>query len=213
MRWALIVLVLSGTAACSDGHAHLKDTTRPTYDPATGKLIELTHDANGNGRIDTWMEMDGTTPVRARIDRDEDGVLDRWEYYGDRGQLVKVGFSRRGDGRPDAWAFSGADGRVTRIEISSTADERSIDRWERYDPATAGGDAPGVLIAADDDTNGDGKPDRWETYERGALSTVAFDENHDGTPDRRLTYRNGVLVLIETEPDAGGTFRRKVPVR
>jgi hypothetical protein len=59
-------------------------------------LKELTYDANKNGRIDTWTDMDGTRPLRARIDRNEDGKLDRWEYYDEKGQLAKVGFSRGG---------------------------------------------------------------------------------------------------------------------
>jgi hypothetical protein len=211
---ALAALALLGLCACSgDDDARVKDTTKATYDPSTGRLKELTYDANKNGRIDTWTEMDGTKPLRARIDRNEDGRLDRWEYYGDAGQLVKIGFSRKDDGKPDAWAFPGPDGKVARIEISSTGDEQRIDRWERYDPATATADAPGALVAAEEDTNGDGKADKWETYERGALKTAAFDENHDGAADRRLTYDGGRLTLIETEPDASGKFRRRVEVK
>jgi hypothetical protein len=103
-------------AACSDpDRERLKQTTKATYDQTTGRLKELTYDANKNGRIDTWTDMDGTRPLRARIDRNEDGKLDRWEYYDDKGQLTKVGFSRSDDGKPDAWAFSGPDGKVLRI--------------------------------------------------------------------------------------------------
>ena len=35
----------------------------PTYDSATGKLTQLTYDANRNGRVDTWTSMDGTQPL------------------------------------------------------------------------------------------------------------------------------------------------------
>jgi hypothetical protein len=208
------VLAAASLAACHDAERErLKATTKPTYDQATGRLKELTYDANKNGRIDTWTEMDGTRPLRARIDRNEDGRLDRWEYYDDKGQLAKVGFSRADDGRPDAWAFSGPDGKVVRVEISSAHDDRKIDRWEHYDPSTAGSGGMGSLVSAEEDTNGDGRPDKWETYEGGALKTAAFDENHDGAADRRLTYRGGALVLIETEPDASGRFTRQVPVK
>ena len=200
--------------ACSDRDAQrVKDTTKATYDQTTGRLKELTYDANKNGRIDTWTDMDGTRPIRARIDRNEDGKLDRWEYYDAKGQLEKVGFSRSDDGTPDAWAFSGADGKVVRVEISSTKDDKTIDRWERYEPKGGGPDARGALLEADEDTNADSKPDKWETYEAGALKTAAFDENHDGKPDRRLTYTAGTLVLIETEPDSAGNYRKQVPVK
>ncbi len=124
-----VVAVVCLVAACSDpDKERLKQTTKATYDQKTGRLKELTYDANKNGRIDTWTDMDGTRPLRARIDRNEDGKLDRWEYYDDKGQLAKVGFSRSDDGKPDAWAFSGPDGKVVRIEISSAKDENKIDR-------------------------------------------------------------------------------------
>ena len=201
-------------ASCSDPEKdRLRQTTKATYDPSTGRLKELTYDANKNGRVDTWTDMDGTRPVRARIDRNEDGKLDRWEYYDEKGRLTKVGFSRANDGTPDAWAFSGADGKVVRVEVSSARDEQKIDRWERYDPATTTVENLGALVAADEDTNKDGKPDKWETYERGGLKTAAFDENHDGSADRRLTYESGALVLIETEADGAGGFRKQVRVK
>src|SRR5262249_36891077 len=167
--------------ACSNPEAaRLRETTKATYDKTTGKLKELTYDSDKNGRIDTWTEMDGARPVRTRIDRNEDGKLDRWEYYDEHGKLVKVGFSRKDDGKADAWAYSGPGGTVERIEISSIADEHKIDRWEHYDAAG--------LTSAEEDTNGDGIPDKWETYQSGSLKTAAFDENGDGKPDRRLTY-------------------------
>jgi hypothetical protein len=214
MRQALLFAAVVCLASCSDPEKErLKATTKATYDQSTGRLKELTYDANKNGRIDTWTDMDGTRPLRARIDRNEDGTLDRWEYYDDRGQLTKVGFSRRDDGKPDAWAFSGADGKVARIEISSTGDDRKIDRWEHYDPAASGPDGAGSPASAEEDTTGDGRPDKWETYEKGALKTAAFDENGDGQPDRRLTYDGSTLVLIESEPDGSGRYRKQVRVQ
>jgi antitoxin component YwqK of YwqJK toxin-antitoxin module len=194
-------------AACAGpGPAGARDTTRPTYDKATGKLKELTYDANQNGKIDTWTEMDGARPIRSRIDRDEDGRIDRWEYYDANGALAKVGYSRRQGDRPDAWAFSGADGQIARVDSSSTADEHRIDRREFYEH--------GVMARSESDTNGDGRTDQWETYEAGAVKTVAMDENGDGRPDRRLTYGpGGVLVSIESEPDASGVFQKRVAVR
>lgn len=193
-------------AACSDPEKErLRETTIPTYDKSTGKLVELTFDSNKNGVIDTWTTMDGSRPVLTRIDRNEDGRIDRWEHHGPDGKLAKVGFSRKDDGTADAWAFEGPDGRIERIEISSLADESKIDRWEFYD-ATG-------LMRAEDDTTGDGLVDKWETYLDGAVQTAAFDENGDGKPDRRFTYEGGQLVLIETEPDVTGKYTRRTPVQ
>jgi antitoxin component YwqK of YwqJK toxin-antitoxin module len=203
----LVCAALAALSACSNPDTErARRTTLPTYDKKTGKLTELTYDRNKNGVIDTWTEMDGSKALRARIDLDEDGKIDRWEYYDDQGQLAKVGFSRKNDGTVDAWAFSGPDGQVARIEIASTGDPAKIDRREYY--------ANGELVRAEEDTDGNGRVDKWETYEHGALKTAAMDENGDGRPDRRLTYgANGELVLIESEPDSSGAFTKRVEPR
>jgi hypothetical protein len=212
---ALVTAVSLVCPACADPERErLKATTRASYDKTTGKLIELTLDANRNGRIDTWTEMDGTRPLRSRIDSDEDGVLDRWEYYDEAGRLAKVGFSRKQEGQPDAWVYSTPEGRVLRIEVSSTADEARIDRWELYDATAAPGpDGTGPLLRVEEDTNHDGRKDKWEVYETGAVRSAEFDENGDGRPDRRLTYRGQALVLIETMPDASGMYTRRMEPR
>ena len=198
--------VLALAVGCSNpGNVPEKSGITPTYDKATGRLTELAYDSNHNGKIDTWTVMDGVRAVLTRIDRNEDGKPDRWEYYDEQSKLLKVGFSRKDDGRPDGWAFAGPDGKTRRIEISSTADEKKIDRSEHYD----GGD----ITAAEEDTNHDGTVDKWETYEAGVIKTAAFDENGDGQPDRRLTYAAGSLVSIESDPDAAGNYTRRVDVK
>jgi hypothetical protein len=159
------------------------------------------------------MDMDGARPLGARVDRNEDGKIDRWERYDVRGRLTKVGFSRSDNGTADAWAFSGPDNRVERVEISSVGDERRIDRWEYYDPARAGFNGRGALIRAEEDTDGDGKPDKWETYEDGTVKSVAFDEDGDQVPDRRLTYQGSGLASIESQPDASGRFTRRAEIK
>jgi hypothetical protein len=201
---AVVTIVVS--AACSNPETdRIKKNTIPTYDKNTGKLTELTYDSNKNGRIDTWTDMDGTRPLRSRIDLDEDGKIDRWEYYDEKGGLAKVGFSRKQNGKPDAWAYSAPDGKLARVEISSTGDDTKIDRWEFYEG--------GGLSRAEEDTDGNGKVDKWETYVGGALKTASMDEDGDGLPDRRLTYVGGALVLIESVPDASGRFTKRVEVK
>jgi hypothetical protein len=192
--------------ACSDpARARDKAAIQPAYDRQTGKLTELAYDSNHDGRPDTWTEMDGARPVRTRIDRNEDGKVDRWEYYDSAGKLVKVGSSRRDDGKPDAWIFAGPDGTIERMELSLAGDEHRIDRVQHYDASG--------LVAAEEDTNGDGAIDKWEIYQAGDLTSVAYDENADGTADRRLTYAAGALVLIETEPDASRHFTKRLDVK
>lgn len=201
----LCALVATISTGCSSSNSSSKAGITPTYDKTSGRLTELAYDSNHNGTVDTWTEMNGPRPLRSRIDRNEDGRIDRWEYYDEHGQLAKVGFSRRDEGKPDAWAFVGADGKTRRIEISSVADETKIDRWEQYDQDE--------LASAEEDTNHDGRVDTWETFEGGALATVSFDERGAGKATRRLTYADGVLVAIETEPDDSGKFKTRVSVK
>jgi hypothetical protein len=199
-RLVLAAAIVSFTACSDPEKEQLRKTTIPTYDKKTGKLKELTYDYNKNGKIDTWTEMDGARPVLTRMDSNEDGRMDRWEYYDAGGKLAKVGFSRKDEGKPDTWAYAGASGQIERVEVSSTADEKKIDRWERH--------VDGVMVEGSDDTNGDGRPDKWETYKDGGIRTAAFDENKDGRPDRRFTYDGGRLVSIESEPDASGKYTK-----
>jgi len=198
-RALFIGLSFTGVCACNGATTHTA-AIRPSYDQATGQLRELAYDANGNGRVDTWTEMNGSRPLRSRVDINEDGKIDRWEEYDEHGGLAKVGFSRADNGKPDAWVFSGDDGKVRRIEISSTGDSNQIDRWEYYDAAQSGPDGHGSLVRAEEDTNHDGRPDKWETYDHGILKTVAFDENGNGRPTRRLTYSSSARVVVESDP-------------
>ena len=203
---AVCAAVLAAACRHDPEKDRLKQTTVPTYDAKTGKLKELTYDFNKNGRVDTWTQMDGARPVSARQDLDEDGRMDRWEYYNQAGTLVKVGLSRRDRGVPDTCAYPDAAGQIQRVEVSSTADENKIDRWESY--------AGNVLVKAEEDTNSDGRPDKWEEYDAGTLKAAAFDENRDGTPDRRLTYDGtGSIVLIETEADGSRVYIKRTVVR
>jgi hypothetical protein len=211
---ALWMALSAAGLSCADAQQRqLQHGIRPSYDETTGRLIQLDYDSNKNGRPDTWTVMNGAKPVLSRIDRNEDGRIERWEFYGDRGELTKVGFSRNGDEEADAWAFPGPDQTVQKIEISSTRDERRIDRWEYYDAARSGPEGQGALVRVEQDTDADGKPDMWETYDAGALETVAFDENRDGIADRRLTYKGATLVLIESQPDASGRLVTRTPVK
>jgi hypothetical protein len=206
MRILIAGLALLGFSACSDpDKEQLRKTTVPTYDKATGRLKQLTFDQNRNGLIDTWTDMDGAKPVLTRQDRDEDGKMDRWEYYDADAKLVKVGFSRRNDGKTDAWAYPGPDGKVERMEMSHTSDENKISRWEFY--------KADVLDRSEEDTNADGRPDKWETYMNGTVLTAAFDEDGDGKPDRRFTYDGATLLFIESDPDAAGNFVRKAAAK
>jgi hypothetical protein len=172
-----LALVLGGSIGCSrDSHEHVQ----ATYDKASGKLSQLTVSAATDGKPNTFSYMNGTKFVRIEIDTDEDGKIDRWEYYGEDQRLERVGFSRANDGKVDGWAFQGIDGMVERVEVSTKRDGKP-NRTEFYDK--------GMLTQAEEDTDVDGRIDRWERYEGGALASVAFDTAKSGKPTTTIDYK------------------------
>jgi hypothetical protein len=185
------------TAACDNSRADAKKRIEPVYDKETGKLQLLKYDGDGNAKIDTWSYMDGARVVRIEIDKDEDGKIDRWEHYAADQKLEKIGLSRANDGKPDVWSFVGPDGAVTRIEIATQKAGKAT-RTESYEH--------NALVRAQEDTDGDGKVDKWETYDGDHLSTVAFDTARRGFPDRRLVYGPGGSARVEVDPTGSGTF-------
>jgi hypothetical protein len=159
------------------------------YNEETGRLRQLTYDSNKNGRPDSFSYMDGTKVLRVELDKDEDGKIDRWEFYGADRKLQKVGLSRLRNGEVDEWAYQGSDGTVARIEISTKHDGK-VDRTEFYEK--------GALVRSEEDGDGNGTPDKWETYSNGVLTSVAFDTEGTGRPTRRLVYgKDGTLTRIE----------------
>lgn len=197
---SFLVFGLLSSACGGNGVTPADAAIQPVYDPATGRLQQLRLDSDKNGAVDTVSYMDGTRLIRIEIDKDEDGRVERWEYYGTERRLEKIGFSRANDGKEDAWSFPGPDGSVVRVDISTERDGR-ITRTEHYQK--------GVLTHAEDDDDRDGRPDRWEMYDSGRLSSVAFDTTHRGTPDRRLSYRPDGTAVAEVDPDGDGAFTRE----
>jgi hypothetical protein len=177
----LPTLALFGVAlaACGRERAEAKARITPEYNKTTGRLQLLKYDADSDGTPDTFSYMDGARVVRIEIDKNEDGKIERWEYYDANQKLEKVGFSRANDGVEDAWSYLGPDGQLSRIEISTQRNGK-VSRIERYQQ--------GKLTSAEEDTDADGKIDKWETYEGERLASVAFDTAHRGAADRRLIY-------------------------
>jgi hypothetical protein len=204
---ALMISGLCATfAGCSPSQDETARAASARYDPATGRLDRIEFDTTRNGRYDAVGVMHGTRVDRIEVDADEDGKIERWEFYDESRRLVKVGYSRRNNGSVDANAFYGTDGAVERIEISTRADGH-FNRVEYYRSE--------ALASVEEDTNGDRRPDKWETYARapgvppGAARIVsaAFDDAFRGTPNRRLVYGAGGGVLrVELDPDGDGRF-------
>ena len=170
-----------GTAASSGcSGTPQNERVQATYDKTTGKLSQLTVDAANDGKPNITSYMSGTKFVRIEIDTNEDGKIDRWEYYGADQKLERVGYSRANDGIVDAWAFEAPDGSIAKLELSTQRDGKA-NRTEFYEK--------GTLTRAEEDTDTDGRVDKWEQYESGALASVSFDTTKSGKPTTTIDYR------------------------
>ena len=191
----LVSLPLAAACAPASGSGAAGGQVTPAYNAATGRLEKLTYDRNGDGRADAWVEMDGARLVRADVDEDFDGRVDRREFY-------VAGKSGERTGGTDTIRGVGV---LSRVELISGSGE-SAARVETYER--------GVLAAAEEDSDGNGRPDKWEQYENGALVSVALDTRGRGVPDRRLVYGpDGGPPRIETDPDGTGQFRAMASAR
>jgi len=171
----------------------------PSYDPFSGRLIQLSADQNHDGVIDQWTYLDGNRPLRGEGDTDGDGRVDRWEYFDAKAQLTEVGTSSLNDGVEDTWTWVTSINGEARVDRSRLRD-RHVDRSEFYKGET--------LVHVEEDTNMDGRPDKWERYDGGRLVEASFDTTlARGRADRRLTYdAQGKVVSVEVDPEGDGTF-------
>ena len=194
IRGLLFCALASAAAGCSSPKP---SNIEPVYDKLTGKLQLLKYDSNGNGKVDTFSYMDGARVVRIEVDNDEDGQIERWEYYDAAQKLEKVGMSLGNDGKEDAWSYAAPDGSIDRVDVSTRRDGK-ITRVEHYEKS--------MLVRAEEDSDEDGKPDKWETYGGGSLTSVAFDTIHRGTSDRRLIYGADGSARLEVDAAGDGHF-------
>lgn len=201
-------MICVAAAACSRAAAGEK--AQAEYDPQTGRLQKLTYDANQDGTRDTVSYMDGTRIVRIEMDLDENGQVERWDFYRPDRMLDRIGFASKNDGVMDSQAFYHADHTLERIEVSTKRDGR-FDRTEYY----LQDHGNNVLDHAATDRDGDGRPDTWDTYvtqgtpgqPMGAIRMTAFDDSGSGRPERRFVYgTGGSITRVEVDPDGDGVF-------
>jgi hypothetical protein len=175
---------------------------RGVYDEQTRELVRLDLDRDGDGRIDVRTYTIGSLPIRTEVDDDGDGDVDRWEYLDSNGRLRAVGSSSSGRADlEDTWTWI-VDGNGERRVDRSRDRDRRVTRREFY--------RDDRLVRADEDTNGDGLPDKWEVFENGVLRHASYDTAFStGRPDRRIVYAaNGQFDHLETDPERDGTFVR-----
>jgi hypothetical protein len=184
-RRPVMAVALSALVAAGCQQPAAKATTggaTPVYNKQTGRLEQLLSDKNGDGKIDTRAHMDGVRLKMIEIDINGDERPDRWEYY------VPA-------------AGGGAPASATTIERVEEAAKPNgvITRREFY--------VDGLIKRAEEDTDLDGRMDKWEVYEGGQLTRVDLDLKGKGFATRRLVYRpDGAFDRVEEDPDGDGRF-------
>jgi hypothetical protein len=189
-------VILASACANPEGKA-----VRASYDPATARLIQLSADQDGDGAIDQWTYMNGNFPLRGEADTNRDGRIDRWEYFDVNAKLIMIGSSSFNDGIEDTQTYVAAQDGLRRVDISHRRD-RVFDRRELYRDAQ--------LAQVIEDTNFDGRPDKWERYEGATLREAAFDTSFaNARPDTRMVFdERGHFVAIEQDRERDGSFVR-----
>jgi hypothetical protein len=205
-QYVVPIALLIATGACSG--PPVDPRTRglaPVYDGATGRLVELAHDRDGDGRYETTAFTRGARVLRVEVDVNGDGRPDRWEYYEYAGEQTAptpaagppvAETITEPAVEPAAQSPASARGdapHAVRLAYAPAFDGR-ITRWERYEH--------GALVAVADDRDRNGRPDRWETYLDGALTTLSLDTTGSGRPDRRVRYGSDGEARIESVPAA-----------
>jgi len=173
---------------CAALAACARDRVTAVYD-AGGAIRRIDYDTDRDGRIDMRAYLFNGRTVRIEADGNGDAVIDRWEYYGANGELNRLGTSSESDGVEDTWVVQG-NGRM-RVDISTRRDGIA-DRHELHEN--------GIVVRAEQDTNGDGRIDQWQRFDRGKLRELLIDTTlASGEPNRRLLYAdNGVLQRVES---------------
>ena len=173
---------------CAALVACARDRVTAVYD-AGGAIRRIDYDTDRDGRIDMRAYLFSGRTVRIEADGNGDGVVDRWEYYRADGGLDRLGTSSESDGVEDTWVIQTGD--QMRVDISTRRDGIA-DRHELHQE--------GALVRSEQDTNGDGRIDQWQRFERGKLRELLIDTTlASGEPDRRLVYAdNGVLQRVES---------------
>jgi hypothetical protein len=178
---SLLAVAATLGSACGQPAAPPADArVAPSYNSSTGRLEKITYDRNHDGQPDAWAFMDGTLVLRAELDEDFDGRLDRWEYYAEGSTSLTTAV-------------------LARVEQAARQDGK-VSRRETY--------VDGQLATAEEDTDGDGRADKWETWEGGTLRSIALDTAGRGVPDRRLVYpADGSEPRLEVDPAGTGRFQ------
>ena len=180
---AVLMLVTLCLSSCE------REQVSPVYD-RSGAIRRLDYDTDRDHQIDMRAYVVNGRTVRIEADGNADGVIDRWEYYGSGGELDRIGTSSQSDGVEDTWVAQTGD--QMRVDVATRRDGIA-DRHEFH--------VNGLLVRAEQDSNGDGRVDEWQRFTDGRLRELLLDTSMaSGHPNQRLVYRtDGSLERVDAQ--------------
>ena len=118
-------------------------------------------------------------PKQIKMDRNNDGNIDRIETYSVEGVIIKSETDTTGNTKIDEWIFY-EEGRPVRVEKDLTGDGVA-NSFLTYN-------TEGILVKIETDTTGNTKIDEWVYYENGRPVRAEKDTSGDGQPDTWIEY-------------------------
>jgi hypothetical protein len=180
---AVLMLATCVSPSCA------RERVSPVYD-ASGTIRRLDYDTDRDLQIDMRAYLLNGRTVRIEADGNGDGLIDRWEYYGPGGELDRISTSSQSDGVEDTWVVQ--TGTEMRVDVATRRDGIA-DRHEFH--------SNGLLVRAEQDTNGDGRLDQWQRFTDGQLHELLLDTSMvSGRPNQRLVYRtDGSVEHVDSQ--------------
>jgi len=178
--WALVALSVvtgcggaasSAGAASPDGSRRDNEIRHEACDIKASSAQAV--DANGDGRADLTMVLDGGREVCRAADLDFDGRVDIWTYFDTSGSVRRREFDFDRDGAIDEIQLF-SSGQIVQKERASTLSHH-IDTWEKY--------VNGKIVSAERDANGDGRVDQWWDFKSAECPVINSDIDGNGQPD------------------------------
>jgi hypothetical protein len=185
-------------------------------------VVRVEIDRDEDGKIDRWeYYRPDNTIEKVAWSRANNGRPDTWAWQDAAGQIARIDYaslapapvtseaptSPKAQGlRPKAFENPTAQGPEPKAPSSpkaegpkpkATENSAAIVRTEFF--------ANGTLTRAEEDSNLDGRIDKWETWQAGAIAEVRLDTTGSGVPDRLLVYRPDGSVRAESLPRPSAT--------
>lgn len=173
-RLSVVLIAGLGLAACRGSAADrlAANGISPIYNAQTGRLEALVSDRDHDGRPETRARMDGGTITSIEIDRNGDGVPDRWEYYNVTPNVIDHAEEANGPGPAITRREFYVDGVIRRVVDDTDLDGRP-DKWEFYER--------GTLVSVEVDLLGHGFASQRLVYSAaGEVDRVETDPDGDG---------------------------------